>query len=197
MSSLQCPTTIILARHGEATYESPTWQPEGGCLTPAGRAQAGALAERLAGRRIAHVWTSTLARAVQTAEIAAARLGVSVTTRAGLREFEVGDAAGTPLDEDPFADTYARWLEGELDERIAGGESATEIVGRMSAVLDEIADQHPGETVLVISHGGALRLAVPHWARLEAPPQRLTNCATLEVRADPDDRACVAWDRPA
>ncbi len=50
-------------------------------------AGSGARRESLAGRRVAHVWTSTLARAVQTGEIVAARLGVGVTTRRGLCEF--------------------------------------------------------------------------------------------------------------
>jgi broad specificity phosphatase PhoE len=40
---------------------------------------------------VSHVWTSTYARAVQTAEIAAAHLGVGVTTREGLRELTVDD----------------------------------------------------------------------------------------------------------
>ena len=38
-----------------------------------------------------------MSRAVQTAEIVAARLGVGVTAREGLREFSVGDHAGHVL----------------------------------------------------------------------------------------------------
>lgn len=78
MSDLQCPTTLVLARHGDAEYESLSLAEVGGSLTTAGRRQAVALGDALAGRRVAHVWTSTLARAVQSAEIAAARLGVPV-----------------------------------------------------------------------------------------------------------------------
>lgn len=197
MTSLQCATTLLLARHGEAAYEAPTWQPEGGSLTPRGRDQAVGLADRIADRRVAHVWTSTLARAVQTGEIAAARLGVSVTTRSALSDFEVGDAAGTPLDQDPFADVYARWLAGDLEPRVPGGESGAEIVTRMGAALDDIVDQHPGETVLVVSHGGVLRLTIPHWATLRVAPARLGNGDLVEVLADADARTCVAWDGAA
>ena len=93
MSSLQCATTLVIARHGEAEYESSEWEEEGGSLTALGRRQAADLAEEIAGRRVAHVWTSTLARAVQTGEIVAARLGVGVTTRLGLCEIEAGDSA--------------------------------------------------------------------------------------------------------
>ena len=56
-----------------------------------------------------------MARAVQTGEIVAAALGVDVVVRKGLREFGVGDAAGTTGDPDPFAETFAAWLDGDLD----------------------------------------------------------------------------------
>ncbi|MDO9494638.1 MAG: histidine phosphatase family protein [Nocardioides sp.] len=194
MSSLQCATTLVLARHGEAEYESSTWAVEGGSLTMLGRAQAAELAERLAGRRVAHVWTSTLARAVQTAEIAAARLGVGVTTRNDLVEFDVGDLAGAPRDTNPCAEPYDAWLAGDLDLRIPGGESGAEVVARVQGVLEEIVDAHRGETVLVVSHGGALRLAVPLLARLESGPSRIFNCATIEVEADDDGWTCRSWD---
>jgi len=193
MSTLQCAARLVLARHGEAAYEAAVWADEGGSLTPTGRRQAADLAERLAGRRIAHVWTSTLARAVQTGEIAAARLGVGVTTRQALSEFACADLAGAPLAEDPFAPTYGAWLDGELDTRIPGGESGAEVIARMREVLAEIADAHPGESALVISHGGALRLAVPALFRLESGPGRLANCGTIEAEIDADDWVCRVW----
>lgn len=193
MTSLQCPTTLILARHGEAEYETAEWAPEGGSLTQRGRAQAAGLADRLARRRVAHVWTSTLARAVQTGEIAAAKLGVSVTTRLGLEELSIGDHAGASRTMDPIAQVYAAWLSGDLDQRIAGGETGHEIVVRMQKVLAEIADAHPGETVLVVSHGGVLRLAVPALTRMDIEPQRQDNCSVIEVDADADDWVCRTW----
>ena len=59
VTALQCATTLVVARHGEAEYESTEWDDEGGSLTLLGRRQAAALGEELAGRRVAHVWTST------------------------------------------------------------------------------------------------------------------------------------------
>ena len=193
MTALQCATTLIVARHGEAEYESSEWAEEGGSLTGLGRRQAAELAEELAGRRVAHVWTSTLARAVQTAEIVAARLGVGVTTRLGLREFGSGDLAHHPRDLDPFLQTYRSWLEGDLDVRIPGGETGREIADRFGAVLREVADAHPGETVLVVSHGGAIGLGVPAIARMDVEQQRLGNCDTVDVLADADAWVCTRW----
>ena len=171
----------------------PRWAEEGGSLTARGRKQAADLAEELAGRRVAHVWTSTLARAVQTGEIVAARLGIGVTTRIGLREFDVGDHRGVSLDEDPFVATYTRWLEGHLDERVPGGETGREIADRFDDVLREIADAHPGETVLVVSHGGAIGLGVPAIARMDAARQLLGNCDTVELLADADGWVCTRY----
>jgi len=193
VTALQCATTFVIARHGEAEYEAPTWAEEGGSLTVPGRRQAAELAESLASRRVAHVWTSTLARAVQTGEIVAGRLGVGVTTRIGLREFDVGHYRGAPLEEDPFAETYSRWLAGHLDDRIPGAETGREIADRFGAVLREIADAHPGETVLVVSHGGAIGLGVPAIARMDVGQQRLGNCDTVEVLADADAWVCTRY----
>lgn len=192
MTALQCATTLVVARHGEAEYESSEWNGEGGSLTLLGRKQASELAESLATRRVAHVWTSTLARAVQTAEIAAARLGVGVTTRVGLGEFGPGSLSG-PRDLDPFAETYGRWMDGELDVRLPGGETGREVADRFGAVLREIADAHPGERVLVVSHGGAIGLGVPAIARMDVEQKRLGNGDTVEVVADADAWVCTRW----
>ena len=97
---------------------------------------------------------------MQTAEIAASGLGVTVTTREGLREFSVGSFEGSRA-EDPFAETYAAWLAGDLDRRLPGGETGAELRHRMHHVLFEIAERHRGETVLAVSHGGLMRSTLP------------------------------------
>lgn len=193
MTALQCATTLIVARHGEAAYEVSEWADEGGSLTALGRKQSAALAGTLAGRRVAHVWTSTLARAVQTAEIVAAGLGVGVTTRLGLREPSLGGHLGEPVDLDPYVQTYLRWQDGDLDARMPGSESGREIADRVGGVLREIADLHPGETVLVISHGAAINLGVPSLCRMDVAQGPLANTATVEMLADADGWVCTRW----
>ena len=193
MTSLQCATTLIVARHGQAEYEVSEWDDaEGGSLTALGRGQAADLAELLAGRRIAHVWTSTLARAVQTAEIVAARLGVGVTTRLGLRECEAGDL-DEERDLDQWMAIWESWMTGDLDAAVPGGQSGREIADRFGAVLREAADLHPGETVLVVAHGGVTSVGVPAVASMDVPARPLGNCETVEVRADADGWVCTRW----
>ena len=143
------------------------------------------------------MWTSDLSRAVQTGEIVAARTGVDVTVRTGLREFGVGDAAGTTGDPDPFASTFAAWLGGDLSARIPGGESGLEVVARYEAVLEEVADAHRGESVLVVSHGGVMCMVLPLLARNLAPDHTrdlpLPNCGVVALEADADGWVARSW----
>ena len=188
------PTTILVARHADAEYETHHWADEGGSLTRQGRAEALALGESLAVRQVTHVYTSTYARAVQTAEIAAGQLDVAVTTREGLREFSVGSLVGSRA-EDPFAETFRAWLDGDLDRRLPGGETGAELRRRMHHVLHEIAERHPGESVLAVSHGGLMRLTLPLILTREPadPPDRLGNCALVELTTDARHWTCVSW----
>ena len=197
MGDLQCAARVFVARHGEAVYESELLSDSGGWLSPLGREQAKSLAAELAHERIARVWSSSMARAVQTAEIVAGVLGVDVVVREGLREFGVGHAAGTTGDPDPFAGTFAGWLEGDLDARIPGGESGHEVVARYRAVLEEVADDHRGESVLVISHGGVMCMALSALARNLAMSHSrdlpLPNGGVVALEADADGWVARSW----
>jgi len=184
-------TTLIIARHGEADYEPADEEEDHGTLSSLGRRQSAALAEELAGRGVAHVWSSTVARAVQTSEIVAARLGAGVTTRLGLREFGWGDL--DHQDPDRFLEIYRSWVAGNLDVGIPGGETGREIADRFGAVLREVAHGHAGETVLVVTHGGVIGLCVPAIARMDVEQTGLGNCDTVEVRVDADSWVCTRW----
>jgi probable phosphoglycerate mutase len=197
VTDLQCAARLFVARHGEALYESELLSDSGGWLSREGREQSRRLADRLAGERVAAVWSSPMARAVQTAELAAGVLGVDVVVREGLREFGVGDARGTTGDPDPFVETFSAWLSGDLAARIPGGESGTDVVERYAAVLDEIADDHRGESVLVVSHGGVMCTALPALARNLAPShsrdRALGNCDVVALEADADGWVARSW----
>ena len=198
MSSLQCPARILVARHGEAEYETDLCSDHGGSLTPLGRKQARELGTSLLGERVARVWTSPLSRAVQTAEIAAGVLGVDVVVREDLREYGVGRLAGTQLHEKAyFEGVFRRWVEGDDDAAIDGGERVAEVVARVEGVLREVADEHRGETALVISHGGAMLATLPQLAGL--PRRRglgvtLPNCGVIGLEADADGWQLTRWD---
>jgi probable phosphoglycerate mutase len=198
MSSLQCPARLLVARHGEAEYETELCSDAGGSLTALGRRQARELADRLKGERIARVWTSPLSRAVQTAEIVAAALGVDVVVREGLREYGVGSLAGTGGDEaTAIGPVFLAWTRGDDTATIEGGERVADIVARVEVVLREVADAHPGESVLVVGHGGTILATVPQLAGLSRGHGlglTLSNCGVVEVEADAEGWRLVSWD---
>jgi broad specificity phosphatase PhoE len=201
VSDLHCPATLVVARHAKAAFVETWVSDEGGSLTPAGRTQAGALADSLRGRRVAAVWCSDASRAVQTAEVAAARLGVGVTARKALREVFIGDLMGQAFDYSRIEAVCEQWYAGTLDACFEGGESGADVVARHREQLEEIADLHRGETVLVIGHQTALGIVVPTlvpglsvaWAR----SNELANTESIELENDADGWVLRRWgDRP-
>ena len=150
------PTTLILLRHGATplTAEkrfSGSGDPD---LADTGRAQAAAVARRLAGRGgVDVVVSSPLARTRQTAQAAADALGLPVETDAGFREADFG-----LWDGHTFAEVRERWPD-ELQAWLASpsakpprGESFDEVTERVLAARDGLLRRHPRRTILVVSH---------------------------------------------
>jgi probable phosphoglycerate mutase len=197
MSDLHCAARLLIARHAEAEYDSALLSDSGGSLSVAGRKQAEALADSLRDSNVAMVYTSGLARAVQTAEIVAARLGAMVRVRDALHEWLVGDYAGRPFVEGMYDDVLIAWGAGDHEARIPGGESGREIRERVAGELATMADLHRGETILVVSHGGAIRVSVPQLVH-NVPDgfgvdHALDPCDVVEVHADADGWVLRSW----
>ena len=124
-------------------------------LTARGFRQAAAVAAALAG--IDRVYASSALRARQTA----AALGVEVVARDELVEIGLGGQEGStdPALRRETADVLRAWVvDGELDRRVADGESGHEVLARMTAGLREVA-AFDGRAALV-GHVGSLTLAV-------------------------------------
>jgi 2,3-bisphosphoglycerate-dependent phosphoglycerate mutase len=186
VSDLQCAARIFLARHAEAEYEEETLVEQGGSLTAAGRTQARRLGERLSGQRVALVYSSTVSRAVQTAELAAGVLGAGVVVREGLAEFGPGEHRGAPAGQGLFDPVMEKWLAGDLDARVPGGESGREIAARVTGVLEDVSDRHRGESVLVVGHGGALVATLAALAPGALTDLAIDNCETFLLELDAD-----------
>lgn len=197
MSDLHCPATLVVCRHAEATFVEDWFSDEGGSLTPRGRDQARRLADSLRGSRVSAVFSSDLSRAVQSAEIAAARLGVAVTVRKSLREVFIGDLIGQDFDLTQITAVTDHWYAGSLQARFQGGESGIDVVARHRAQFEEISDQYRGETVLVVGHQAALGIAVPTLARGVTPAwaraNELENTDSVELQHDADGWVLRRW----
>jgi broad specificity phosphatase PhoE len=153
---------ILLARHGETNDNLEPFRFQGFTDTPlndTGRRQAHELAERVAGDGIASLWASDLSRARETAEIVGARIGLSPTLDARLREGARGRWEGHLMvdieREEP--ELYAAWRRGGADFRFPGGESLSEHQRRVSDALTDIHAAGP-LPALVVCHGGSIRV---------------------------------------
>jgi probable phosphomutase (TIGR03848 family) len=158
------PTLILLVRHGATptTGKILPGRAAGLHLAPKGRAQADVVAGRIAAMEKAPtaIYASPLERTRETAAPIASALGLRVRTARGLIEADVGDWTEKSLarlyktNEWP---TVQRWPSGF---RFPGGESFTEMSARsMTAVLGLVTD-HPGETVVAVSHADPIKAVV-------------------------------------
>jgi len=183
-------STMLLARHGQSVSNAIRrfQRVQDVALSELGARQAAALAAALSGRPVAAVYTSPLARARATAEIAAAPLGVPVTPVEDLRELSLGEWEGRSVEEIRAlpGDPYARWVRDPVACLPPGGEPLVEVQARVVRALGEIARTHPnGQQVLVVCHGGVISAYLAHCLGLPLSSiWRLTvaNCSLTEVR---------------
>lgn len=179
--------TLYLARHGETEWNRiGRWQGATDIpLSDVGRAQARLLADRLRDRRIARVHASQLSRALETAQIVAARLGAPAPT-ADPRLRERGYGAFEGLTREECAERFPGAWEQYLTDRRAvppGAELPAEVTERITASLTEIAlagGQPESAAILVVSHGGAIRSFIHATIGVVPPP--LENGAVFRLR---------------
>lgn len=159
-------TRILLLRHGETAwniedrYQGQADSP----LTPAGQAQAAALAVRLARGRLDVLYSSDLGRARATAWHLTQATGAIPVLDARLRERALGVFQGLTRREaeERFPEPYRRLRSGDPDYAVPEGESPRQHLERTVACLNDLAGRHPGETVAVVTHGGAVTLFLRH-----------------------------------
>ena len=153
-------TRVILVRHGETD-----WNAEGRIqghlpvpLNERGRAQAEAVGARLEPVPFAALYSSDLLRARQTAEAIGRASGQRVRDDRRLREWDLGILSGLmrSVAEELHPEAFGIFRKRLLDEPVPGGESIRARYERVTAAVQEIADRHPGETVVAVSHGGPL-----------------------------------------
>jgi probable phosphoglycerate mutase len=155
-------TSVTIMRHGESVWnlsgrhqgqlDSP--------LSERGVWQARRAARWLARRPAGYdtLYSSDLGRAVRTAEVIAAELGLGIVLDVRLRERKLGILEGLTLEDfemqNPYE--YRLFVSGDPDYVIPSGESVRERFERAVACLIEIAAKHRGRSILVVTHGGVL-----------------------------------------
>lgn len=170
-------TTIIFVRHGETL-----WNQEGryqgqmdSPLSKLGLDQAERVGEWLSKRRIDAVYTSDLKRAERTAECIAKHHKLKPTIDPRLREMAFGVWEGLTRQEvrAQYAQLWAERHQDRLQTRIPQGELPAEVVERLRSFLSDCTAREEKQTIVVVSHGGALRLIL---ASLLGIPLEHSSC---------------------
>ena len=183
-------TELYLVRHGETDWnrqrriQGLTDIP----LNDEGRAQARATGKLLARREWDGVFTSPLGRARETAELIAAEVGCGEPQIVdALVERNYGDAEGMEFDE----------IESRWPDRMAvpGQETREDVVARVLPALHQLAAQHPGRSLIVVSHGGAIR-SVLTAVDPDGSHGMITNGSIHSFRFSDDGLELIAFDDP-
>lgn len=192
---------LLLVRHGQTSsnvgHHLDTAAP-GADLTDLGRRQAAAVPAALADEDVRAVYVSTLVRTRQTAEPVAEAFGLELRERAGIREIGAGDFEMRNDAEavEGYLGTIFAWAD-EPERRVAGAESATEVLARFDEVVAEARDEVGDDgTALFVAHGAVIRawaasradnvdldFAASHW---------LPNTGLVALEGDPDSGWTVA-----
>jgi broad specificity phosphatase PhoE len=167
-------------------------------LTEKGVLQARQVAEFLAAQAMGNgpVFSSPLLRAVQTAEIIAARLGRPIEVLEELREVDLGDLEGRSdaAAFDLYWDVLGSWRAGDRTRAFPGGENHLQMAARIEAALERVIRAGAGEPGVVAAHAGLLRTGFTHL--LDDPfPMKITvpNCSVSRLEMSGPGRVRFAY----
>ncbi len=191
-------TTLLLTRHGQTEWNNDLRYQgqEDTDLSRLGRAQAECLAERLRTEDIAAVYSSDLSRCRQTAAIIAAPHGLALTCLSDLREANYGKWQGLTYAEvrARYPDLVAARRRDPFGFAPPQGESLGATYERVRRAIAAIAQEHLDETVLIVTHGGPLRMLMVGLLGMPAdnvPRLRLDNCGLTICKSFPKSPVVV------
>jgi probable phosphoglycerate mutase len=181
---------LYLVRHGETDWnlarriQGSTDIP----LNDTGRDQAATAGELLARREWDAVYSSPLSRAFETASIIAGEIGLPTpTTVDALVERAYGEAEGLGDEE-----LTARF---PGDTPVPGRESRGEVIARVLPALMDLAEAHPDEAIIVVSHGGVIR-SVLNAVDPDNRHPAITNGSVHSFSHDDGTLTLIAFDDP-
>lgn len=164
---MENPTTFYIARHGETEWNLEPRRKQGHLdapLTPSGIEQTKATADILKDIQLDAIYASDLGRTMRTAEILRLNRPLPIIPDQSLRERTLGKYDGM-LAKEYKKHTQELWDQYDnmspedqwkfkLYERY---ESDEELTVRFSGDLTQLADKYPGQTLLIVTHGGPIR----------------------------------------
>ena len=193
-------TRIVAIRHGETAWNVDT-RIQGHLdipLNTTGLWQADQVARALADEPITAIYTSDLKRAHATAQAVARSTGAPLTTHTGLRERSFGHFQGRTFAEieAELPEDAHRWRKRDPHYAPEGGESLVTLKERIERTVAQLAQQHLGEQVVMVAHGGVLDVLYRLATRqdIQAPRTwQLSNAAINRLLWTPDGLTLVGW----
>lgn len=161
-------TDIFIARHGETEYNRTNRIQGRGIdesLNDTGRRQAQAIGEMLGSRSIHRVFSSSLNRSMETAQIVADRLTLEIESYRELDEMNFGIIEGQPIEEigHHLEELHKNWKSGNTTFALEQGESPEEVLQRVLQRMKLLLKEHQGRGVLFVLHGRLIRILLSHW----------------------------------
>ena len=195
-------TRILAIRHGETAWNAST-RLQGHTDIPLnehGQRQAQLLAQALAqADTLDAIYSSDLQRALATAQALAEQTGARLVTHVGLRERAFGDVEGRSFAqiEQEMPEQAQLWRTRVPDwTPPGGGESLLVMQQRVMATVNALAQQHLGQQIAVVAHGGVLDLLYRAATQqsLQAPRSwALGNAAINRLLWTPVSLTLVGW----
>lgn len=157
-------TRLLLARHGQTAwnvqcrYMGQVDVP----LDRIGQEQAALLGQRLSGVEFAAIYTSDLLRARETAAAIASHHSCRLIDERRLREMDFGAWQGLTYPEIQETDklNLEAWEADRLVNSPPGGETLNQFSSRVEEAYQEVTQAHIEETVLMVAHGGVLKILI-------------------------------------
>ncbi|CAN1533479.1 phoE Broad specificity phosphatase PhoE and related phosphatases [Burkholderiaceae bacterium] len=198
-------TEIWLVRHGETPWNVESrvqgWEDIG--LNEHGIEQARSLARHMkllsdSGTRLDAIYSSDLKRAQHTASIVAESIGLPLALEPGIRERHFGVLQGLIYSEmaQHQPEAYRIWRSRDPDLEMPEGESLGFFHRRVVGAMNNLAVKHPGERIMVVSHGGAMDIIWRHASQVGLQADRkapLLNASLNRLSVSPESWKILGW----
>lgn len=168
---------IIMVRHGQ-TDENISGRISGQNSVPLntrGQEQARLAAEVLAPLGVTHIFSSPVARALQTATVLAERLHQPIEEVPDLREVDYGDWEGKTFGEMRNHPVAHHVFHNPVEAVFPHGEGLLQVQQRGVRVIESIRAQYAQGLVVVVSHGDVIRTVLAHYLGMAFNEYRRLN----------------------
>lgn len=159
-------TEIILIRHGETEWNSQKRMQghSNSDLSEVGRGQIQALGELMKNVSFDHIYSSDSLRTRQTAEAITQYSGHTLQFDQRIREKNLGVFEGLTSTEakERHPEVYRLFKTAGANYVIDEGESTQQLLERALEFSEEIRLRHPQERVVMVTHGGVVRVLMKH-----------------------------------